>query len=133
VVRKMRDSLKNSLVNSEDRAIVKNTDSVISEKKIYFLVNSRTTSAAEIILQTAKQSSRCIIAGQKTAGLIDYGIVNSNYDLPCPFIKLAYPTSRSNTNDFPAHKPNAGIVPDLLLNISIDKWADFIVQHFIVK
>ena len=132
LAKKMRDSSKQDYINFNSDATVKNKDSVISGKRVFFLVNGRTGSAAEVLLQIAEQSKRCTIIGQKTAGLIDYGNVNPGFDLPCPYIKLAYPTGRSNINDLKGHKSNEGIFPDIVLNSSNDKWLNYIIQNLII-
>ena len=102
-------------------------------ERIFLLVNGRTASAAEILVILARQNKKTVLIGQQTAGLTDYANVNPDYVLPCQFIRLGYPTARSNINDVPGHKPSQGFVPDYKPNVSTDKWLDYVIQNFITE
>lgn len=128
----MADSLDQRyiLLSHDDKVV--NQEYRKMPERIFFLVNGKTASAAEMLLSLARQNKKTLILGQTTVGLIDYSNGNPTYELPCPYLWLSYPTGRSNIIDLPGHTANQGFVPDHLLNFNTDKWLEYVIKNFIV-
>jgi Peptidase family S41 len=91
-----------------------------SPEKVVFLINDRCFSAAEYFLIYAMQSKKVTLMGRETYGGINYVTVNSDLHLPCNFIKLNYPISRSNRVD--QNPLSRGIKPNIYLYQPERKW-----------
>ncbi len=98
-------------------------------KKIFLLINEKCASTTEQLIMYAKQSKKVVILGNPTAGSVDYNDINSSTILPCNFLKLYYPMSRSNRVDTIRSK-NSRLKPDIELNIPDDKWVEYILNKY---
>lgn len=124
-------ALKNKIDNLVE--IVKSTeihyDTIYENpKKIFILVNEKSASVSEQFILLAKQSKKTIIVGNPTAGSIDYNDINYDISLPCKFLNLYYPMSRSNR--VVNIKLHSQIKPDIDLRIPDNNWVPFIINHF---
>ncbi|MBK6997984.1 MAG: hypothetical protein IPH31_25040 [Lewinellaceae bacterium] len=63
--------------------------------KVVILVNDRCASSCRIFLLWAMQSKKVTLMGSQTAGIADYGSINT-LSVPCHNWLFAYPTARSN-------------------------------------
>jgi Peptidase family S41 len=96
-------------------------------KKIIFLINQRTVSLGELLVNTMRQSTRCISIGKETYGAMDYLDINTRTFLPCGFIRINYALARSNrvdTNKF----ANKGVSPNIMLFEESGQWINKVVQ-----
>lgn len=83
-------------------------------KKVAFLIDRNSASAAESFLLMAKQSKKVTIFGENSYGMLDYA--NFEYfDIPCADYNLTIPISRSKR--LPKNPiDNIGIKPDVLID-----------------
>lgn len=83
-------------------------------KKVAFLIDRNSASAAESFLLVAKQSKKVTIFGENSYGMLDYA--NYEYfDIPCADYNLTIPISRSKR--LPKNPiDNIGIRPDVLID-----------------
>jgi hypothetical protein len=80
-------------------------------QKVVVLVNENCASTTEQFLLAARQSSKVILAGQATQGVLDYSNVRTAPFSCMPYI-LRYSTTRSRRVDMGQGIDNKGIKPD---------------------
>lgn len=84
-------------------------------KRVGIIVNSKTTSAAELFLLWAKQSGKVIVFGSRTRGALDYSEVGRPRSLPCPYLQFYCPMGKSEHKIYP-YIDNVGIQPDVIVS-----------------
>ncbi|AZA54536.1 S41 family peptidase [Chryseobacterium sp. G0201] len=96
-------------------------------KSVSLIVNRNTSSAAELFIMEAKQSSKVKVYGTNSSGTIDYlEVVKAN--IPCGFYNLNYPAARSlRLPDHPMD--NIGIKPDILIPQQTGDWIEFVKTY----
>lgn len=96
-------------------------------KRISILMNGGTASSAELFILRAEQSKKVTLFGKNTAGIVDYGeIVKLN--LPCKFLTVAYPASKS-LHSIKRPLDNVGIKPNIDIPEEIDDWIKFVTEY----
>lgn len=108
-------------------------DTIILAKKLSYpktvsiLINRNTSSAAELFLLEAKQSSKVKVFGTNSSGAIDYlEVVRTK--MPCGFYTIGYSAAKSNRlPDNPLD--NVGIKPDIEIPNNVVDWVKFIRNY----
>ncbi|PTT01627.1 hypothetical protein DBR11_06880 [Pedobacter sp. HMWF019] len=114
VVHKMEQNKGKRVSFAEDQNII--LDSVKSyPKKIIILMNRNCGSTTEEFLLLAKQSSKVVLMGEHTKGVLDYANIRGA-DFSCMPYMLYWATSRSRRIDHGLAIDNIGIKPDKALN-----------------
>ncbi|MBC7776182.1 MAG: hypothetical protein H7246_12170 [Phycisphaerae bacterium] len=98
-------------------------------KKVVILVNERCASSCEAFLLWAQQSRKVTVMGRQTAGIADYGSVNT-LSVPCHNWLFAYPTARSNRVADGRGIDNVGIAPQIMLDEQTSNWIEFARMWF---
>ena len=93
-------------------------------RKVVILVNNRCASSCEVFLLWAKQSRKVTVMGSQTAGIVDYGALNS-LSVPCHNWLFSYPTARSNRVADGRGIDNVGIAPQVVLDEQTADWVEF--------
>ncbi len=93
-------------------------------QKVVILVNNLCASSCEVFLLWAQQSRKVIVMGSQTAGIADYGAVNT-LSVPCHNWLLGYPTARSNRVPDGRGIDNVGIAPKIMLDEETADWVEF--------
>jgi len=93
-------------------------------QKVVILVNGRCASSCEAFVLWAQQSRKVTIMGSQTAGIADYGAVNT-LSVPCHNWLLAYSTARSNRVPDGRGIDNLGIPPKIMLDDQTPDWIEF--------
>jgi C-terminal processing protease CtpA/Prc len=93
-------------------------------QKAVILTNNRCASSCEAFLLWAQQSRKVTTMGRQTAGIADYGAVNT-LSVPCHNWLFAYPTARSNRLADGRGIDNVGIAPNILLDEQTTDWIEF--------
>lgn len=114
LIEKMKANPGQFIIQSETRFIT--LDSVKNyPKKIAILMDGNCGSTTEEFLLTAKQSSKVILMGQHSAGVLDYANVRGGDFEGIPYT-LYWATTRSGRIPLGKGIDNIGIKPDQLLN-----------------
>lgn len=121
VIEKMEQS-KGKLVSfSDDRNV--SLDSVTPyPRKVIILINKNCGSTTEEFLLLSKQSSKVVLMGEHTAGVLDYSNMRGA-DFSCMPYMLYWATSRSRRIDEGIAIDNVGITPDIVLRPE-QNWID---------
>jgi len=96
-------------------------------QKVVILVNDRCASSCETFLLWAMQSKKVTVMGTQTAGIADYGSINT-LSVPCHNWLFAYPTARSNRVADGRGIDNVGITPNVILDEQTADWVAFAKQ-----
>lgn len=97
-------------------------------EKIAILSNEYSVSASEDLLLKAKQSSKAILFGRKTTGILDYANLIGTRKFPCDNYLFLCPTSKGTW--LPEHPiDNIGISPDIEIKGNVD-WIRFVSNYF---
>ncbi len=83
--------------------------------KIAILINNNTVSSGELFTMIARQSSKVMVTGTNTGGMIDYGNVVV-YKTSCPVIRVQLPTNRYLWLDSGFSVDKQGLQPDIILS-----------------
>jgi Peptidase family S41 len=102
-------------------------------RKVIFLTNERTGSAAEFILVRTRESKKCIIVGQETYGALDYTDANRVFIPSHPYIRINYPVIRSSRVDWPHYERNSGVKPNINLWNTSSEWVKTIISFIQLK
>ena len=115
-----------TLITFGDEYYTYSPDTIYEQpKRIAVLTSKRTVSSGETFVLRSKKSSRVIVYGQNTAGIID-GFNGSELELGC--VTLRYPQSvRALDVDKNPIDPY-GIAPDVFLEESVDA-LEFAIEH----
>jgi C-terminal processing protease CtpA/Prc len=105
---------KGKLVNVFDDEIDSSFQKHAFPKKVVILINDNCASTTEQFLFAAKQSSKVILAGDHTEGVLDYSNVRET-PFSCMPYTLGYSTSRSRRIAAGQAIDNVGIKPDVQL------------------
>jgi Peptidase family S41 len=118
---------KGKLIGFDTLDVYKQDNILAYPKKIAVLINGNCMSAAEMFALTLKQSTKTIIFGENSRGVVDYGNVRSNQTMPCSFFQFSYPiVKRSGAIKTPID--NIGVKPDILLKGPEREWVNKIMQ-----
>jgi len=93
-------------------------------EKVVILTNGRCASSCEFFVLWAQQSRKVTIMGGNTAGIADYGAVET-LSIPCHNWLFSYPTARSNRVPDGRGIDNVGIVPKVLLDDQTADWIEY--------
>lgn len=103
--------------------------------KVGVIVNDYCASSCEQFILSAKNSSKTIVFGTNTMGVLDYS--NSiSVPMPTKNVQLRYPMTRSNRlPEFPID--NIGITPDVRITLpdnldikgQVDEWVIFVKEY----
>ncbi|MFN0175664.1 MAG: S41 family peptidase [Saprospiraceae bacterium] len=93
-------------------------------QKVVILVNERCASSCEAFLLWAMQSKKVTVMGSQTAGIADYGSINT-LSVPCHNWLFVYPTARSNRVADGRGIDNVGIAPKIILDDQTADWIEF--------
>jgi C-terminal processing protease CtpA/Prc len=88
---------------------------------VAIVINHGCGSTTEEFLLLAKQSSKVVMAGEPSRGVLDYSNVVER-DFYHPDLELHYPTTRSRRIDVGLGIDNIGIQPDIPLDLSTNNW-----------
>jgi hypothetical protein len=89
--------------------------------KVAIVINHGCGSTTEEFLLVGKQSSKVVMAGEPSKGVLDYSNVVVK-DFFSPDFELHYPTTRSRRIDAGLGIDNVGIRPDIPLDLSTNTW-----------
>ena len=89
--------------------------------KVAIVIDHGCGSTTEEFLLVAKQSSKVVMAGEPSKGVLDYSNVVER-DFYGPDFELYYPTTRSRRIDVGLGIDNVGIQPNMLLDLSTNTW-----------
>jgi hypothetical protein len=99
-----------------------------SPRKIVFLINGATASAAEMFVKIAKDNSSKVKGyGNKSYGNMDYGDI-SIYSLNCDLFKVSIPKSRSSWVDKERYN-YIGFPPDVYIPDYVQNWEEFVIKN----
>jgi len=93
-------------------------------KKVVVLINGGCASSCEQFAMYCEQSKRTILMGQATAGVVDYGNLNT-LKFPNGKWELRYATTRSSRVDAGKGIDNIGVKPDVELDESTENWIEY--------
>lgn len=93
-------------------------------KKVVILVDGKCASSCEEFVFWARQSSKVSILGVQTAGVADFGALNT-LSIPCLNWRLTYPTARNNRVADKRGIDNIGIMPDACIEPETADWVKF--------
>ena len=91
------------------------------------LMDENCVSSGELFVMEARQSSKVLVLGTNSGGMIDYGDV-LHYPMPCGPIILQLPSTRFNWLDEGLHVDDGGLVPDVRIDIGVD-WIEAAKLH----
>lgn len=97
-------------------------------KRVFFIVDRNTASAAELLLLAAKQSKKVNLFGENTAGVVDFLDVNNGPELPCRKYSFFYASVRRSL-DFTGPIDHLGITPDILIPKNTKEWNRFCIDY----
>lgn len=97
-------------------------------QRVAILTDGQCASSCEQFIFMAEQSKRVTLIGQNTAGILDYGNLNT-LDFPCKTLALAYPTSRSCRVNDGKGIDGKGIAPDVKIDADVKDWAEYARQY----
>jgi len=121
VIEKMEQSKGKLISFSDDRNV--SLDSVTPyPRKVIILINKNCGSTTEEFLLLSKQSSKVVLMGEHTAGVLDYSNMRGA-DFSCMPYMLYWATSRSRRIDEGIAIDNVGITPDIVLRPE-QNWID---------
>ena len=89
--------------------------------KVAIVINRGCASTTEEFLLVAKQSSKVVLAGEPSRGVLDYSNVVER-DFYGPDFELYYSTTRSRRIDLGLGIDNVGIQPAIPLDLSTNTW-----------
>lgn len=95
-----------------------------SPEKIVLLIDNNTFSSGELFAILARQSSKVIVMGEKSAGSIDYGNIVT-HKTNCPNLTITFPTSRNTWLDNGISIDRDKVHPDIYIPKKIKNWIDF--------
>lgn len=101
-------------------------------RKVIIVINEGSRSAAELFTLYAKKSSKVIVAGTNSRGMLDYTEAGSPRQLPCKSIFFLCPMGSGEHKTLP-YIDNIGISPDIRLDYTINDWVDYLHNHFLKK
>ena len=110
---------KGTFVNIVDDTIDSSFQSLTNPARIVILVDKNCASTTEQFLLFARQSSKVIIAGEKTQGTLDYSNMGEA-SFSCMPYKLEFATTRSRRLDIGQGIDNMGIKPNYHLQPGTD-------------
>jgi hypothetical protein len=95
--------------------------------KVAIVINHGCGSTTEEFLLVARQSSKVVMAGEPSRGVLDYSnVVESNFYHPD--FELHYSTTRSRRIDVGLGIDNVGIQPDIPLDLSNNNWLNKLLE-----
>jgi hypothetical protein len=97
-------------------------------QRVAILIDGLCASSCEQFVFMAEQSKRVTLIGQNTAGILDYGNLNT-LTFPCGTFELAYPTSRSCRVDAGKGIDGKGIAPDVKIDADEKDWVEYARQY----
>jgi hypothetical protein len=118
---------KGKLVTFEPPGVYQQGVSLSYPQKIAVLINGNCMSAAEMFTLVLKQSTKTIVFGENSRGVVDYGNVRSNLPMPCSFFQFGYPIVKRG-GAVKAPIDNIGIRPDVLLTGPENEWLKKVVS-----
>lgn len=133
-IRIMKDKL-NSFVALDSTELIERDSILEFPQKIGLIVNDFCASSCEQFILAGKNSSKTIVFGTNTLGVLDYSNTVP-VSLPVENISLRYPMTRSQRlPDYPID--NIGIEPDVKINLpdnlnlrdDIDEWVLFVKDY----
>lgn len=97
-------------------------------QRVVILINGGCASSCEQFVYFARQSKRVTLMGENTAGIFDYGNLNT-LNSPCGKFVLSYPTSRSCAVAAGKGIDGAGIAPDVRIGPEEKDWVQFALRY----
>lgn len=133
-IRIMKENI-NSFISLDSTELIERDSIFEFPQKIGLIINDFCASSCEQFILAGKNSSKTIVFGTNTLGVLDYS--NSvPVSLPIENISLRYPMTRSQRlPDYPID--NIGIEPDVKINLpdnlnvrdEIDDWVLFVKEY----
>lgn len=97
-------------------------------KRVVILINGGCASSCEQFIYYARQSERVTLMGENTAGILDYGDLNS-LNAPCGQFALSYPTTRSCAVEAGQGIDGTGIPPSVRIGPEEKDWVQFALRY----
>lgn len=111
-------------VGKEGVGTLKRKEVTPMPRHVAILINRNCASSCEQFVLYAEQSSKVVLVGENTGGVLDYGNLH-NLTFPCYNGQLWYPTSRSNRVPDGKAIDNVGIAPAVKIPEGTTDWVGF--------